>query len=71
MDHCLFCSSPLLPGSRRRYCSDLCRQAAWRLRKKKRSQAALSSLFFELRRVESVQLRSDLYDRVKALGLVL
>lgn len=71
MDHCLSCSSPLLPGSRRRYCSDLCRQAAWRFRKKKRSQAALSSLFSDLRRVEPIQLRRDLYERVKALGLVL
>ena len=65
--NCLTCSFPLMPGSRRRYCSDACRMVAYRLRRSRSRKAALSSLFSALRVVCPPELRDSLCERVKAL----
>lgn len=69
--HCLTCRSPLLPGSRRRYCSDACRMVAFRQRRLRNRKAAFAALSAGLASVRPLELRQDLYERVKALGLVL
>lgn len=69
--NCLTCQSPLLPGSRRRYCSDACRMVAFRQRRLRTRKAAFSALSTGLSAVRPLELRRDLYERLKALVLVL
>lgn len=65
--NCLSCSSPLLPGSRRRYCSDACRVSAYRLRKLRHRKVSLAALTASLSAVQPADLRLDIFQRVQRL----
>lgn len=69
--NCVVCSSPLMPGSRRRYCSSACRMVAFRQRKLRNRKVAFSALWTALRTVHPTELRQDLYGHLKALELAL
>lgn len=68
MDTCLICSSPFLASQRRRYCSDSCRQVAYRLRRSRLHRTSLSSLTALLSRVQPYELRVEALALLKTLS---
>jgi hypothetical protein len=71
MDDCLYCRSPLFPGSRSRYCSSACRQAAYRLRRNRHFRSSLSALTQAISQVHPPSLRLSMLESLQSIARML